>query len=379
MIYLDNSATTKPDGAVLESFNQVSNKYFANPASIHSFGATSEKLLVKAREQAAQLLQVDTDEVIFTSGGTEGNNMAIKGIALQHQKRGKHIITTEIEHPAVYEACAGLEKLGFSITYLPVNEKGVISVNDVEKAIRDDTILLSVMHVNNEIGSIQPIEEIAKIAKKYPKLFFHVDDVQGVGKVPLQLKDSGVDLCTFSGHKIHGLKGTGLLYVKNGTALFPLFHGGEQEMNIRSGTVNVAGNVAMVKALRLIKEKEAKELDKLEAMKHYLLRELSQMEDVVLNSSAEGAPHIINFSVPGVKPEVLIHMLGEEDIFLSTKSACSSKSKDESKVLAACGFSYERNISGLRVSLSYHNTMEEMKVFIQVLQKAITQFKKALG
>ena len=378
MIYLDNSATTIPDESVVASFNRVSNKYYANPASIHSFGATSEKLLVTARQQAASLLQVDTDEIIFTSGGTEGNNMAIKGIALQHQNRGKHIITTEIEHPAVYEACAGLEKLGFTITYLPVNENGVVSIDDVEKAIRKDTILLSVMHVNNEIGSIQPIEEIGKIAQKYPKLFFHVDDVQGVGKVPLELEDSGIDLCTLSGHKIHGLKGTGLLYVKKGTTLFPLFHGGEQEMNIRSGTVNVAGNVALVKALRLIKEREAKGMDELETMKQYVFRELSQMKDVIINSPVNGAPHIINFSVPGVKPEVLIHMLGEENIFLSTKSACSSKSKDESKVLAACGFSYERTISGLRVSLSYKNTLEEMKRFIQILQKAITQFKKAL-
>src|SRR5699024_8269350 len=342
MIYLDNSATTIPDESVVASFNRVSNKYYANPASIHSFGATSEKLLVTARQQAASLLQVDTDEIIFTSGGTEGNNMAIKGIALQHQNRGKHIITTEIEHPAVYEACAGLEKLGFTITYLPVNENGVVSIDDVEKAIRKDTILLSVMHVNNEIGSIQPIEEIGKIAQKYPKLFFHVDDVQGVGKVPLELEDSGIDLCTLSGHKIHGLKGTGLLYVKKGTTLFPLFDGGEQEMNIRSGTVNVAGNVALVKALRLIKERETKGMDERETMKQYVFRELSQMKDVIINSPVNGAPHIINFSVPGVKPEVLIHMLGEENIFLSTKSACSSKSKDESKVLAACGFSYER-------------------------------------
>lgn len=379
MIYLDNSATTKPDNEVLDSFRQVSDQFFANPASIHSYGGTVEKLLNQARKQAAVLLQVEQEEIIFTSGGTEGNNTAIKGIALEHQNRGKHIITTEIEHPAVYEACKSLETLGFSITYLPVNSDGVISVEDVEDAIGEDTILISVMHVNNEIGSVQPVEKIGEIAKKYPKLFFHVDDVQGVGKVPLQLQDSGIDLCTFSGHKIHGLKGTGILYVKKGTALFPLFHGGEQEMNIRSGTVNVPGNVAMVKALRLIKEREKSDIVKLREMRNYLFEQLSEIEGVVVNSPNHGAPHIINFSVPGVKPEVIIHMLGEDDIYLSTKSACSSKSKDESKVLSACGFSYERSISGLRVSLSYHNTMTEMETFIQALQKAITQFKKALG
>lgn len=379
MIYLDNSATTKPDPEVLKSFHQVSEKYFANPASIHKFGGTAEKLLNQARKQAADLLGAEPEEIVFTSGGTEGNNTAIKGIALQHQNRGKHIITTEIEHPAVEEACKSLEELGFSITYLPVNREGVVSVEDVENAIEDDTILISIMHVNNEIGSIQPVEAIGEVAKKYPKLFFHVDDVQGVGKVPLNLRDSGIDLCTFSGHKIHGLKGTGILYVRKGTTLFPLFHGGEQEMNIRSGTVNVAGNVAMVKALRLIKEREAAEVGRLHEMKDYLFQELSKIDGVHINSSKNGAPHIINFSVPGVKPEVLIHMLGEENIFLSTRSACSSKSKDESKVLAACGFSYERTISGLRVSISYENTLKEMETFVLALNRAITQFKQALG
>jgi len=378
MIYLDNSATTKPDPAVLESFNQVSNRFFANPSSIHTFGGTAEQLLIKAKKQAAELLRVNVEEIVFTSGGTEGDNIAIKGIALEHQGRGKHIITTEIEHPAVYEACKGLEKLGFIVTYLPVDQNGVVSVQDVKDAIRDDTILISIMHVNNEIGSIQPVKEIGEIAKKYPKLFFHVDDVQGLGKVPLKLADSGIDLCTFSGHKIHGLKGTGILYVKNGTTLFPLFHGGEQERNIRSGTENLAGAVAMVKALRLIKEREKRDLKQLYGLKEFLIDGLNKLDGVTVNTLGEGAPHIVNFSVPGVKPEVIIHMLEEEDIFLSTKSACSSKSKDESKVLAACGFSHERTISGLRVSLSYNNTKIELETFLRALDKALKQFKEVL-
>ncbi|WP_318842371.1 cysteine desulfurase family protein [Virgibacillus alimentarius] len=258
MIYLDNSATTKPNPAVLESYRHISEMMFANPSSIHQFGGESEKLLFKAKDQASYLLGVSRGEIIFTSGGTEGNNLAIKGIALKHQKRGKHIITSTIEHPSVYNTCNSLESLGFEITYLPVNEKGEVSTKELKSAIRNDTILISIMHVNNELGTIQPIEEISQIAKKHPKLFLHVDGVQGLGKVPLSLDNSGIDLCTFSGHKIHGLKGTGILYVKNGTTLFPLFHGGNQESGIRSGTENLAGSVSLVKALRLMKEREKK-------------------------------------------------------------------------------------------------------------------------
>mgnify|MGYP001291916661 CR=1 FL=1 len=378
MIYLDNSATTRPDSSVLESFHQVSTTFFANPSSIHQFGGKAEKLLKAARRQAAEILSVDEEEIIFTSGGTEGNNIAIKGIALEHQNRGKHIITTDIEHPSIYEACKGLEKLGFDITYLPVNADGVISVEDVKSAIREDTILISIMHVNNEVGSIQPIEEIGQIAKNYPKLFFHVDDVQGLGKVPLKLRNSGIDLCTFSAHKIHGLKGTGLLYINKHTTIFPLLHGGNQENEIRSGTENLAGIVSMVKALRLIKEKEKNEVKNLYYLQQYLVEKLKKMDGVLVNTPIGAAPHIVNISVPKVKPEVIIHMLGERDIYISTKSACSSKLKDESKVLAACGFPTDRTTSALRISLSYDNTEEEINIFLQSLQAAIKQYKEAL-
>lgn len=378
MIYLDNSATTIPDRAVVESFQKTTEQFFANPSSIHQLGGTSEKLLHTAKQQAAQILQVEAEEIIFTSGGTEGNNIAVKGIALEHQNRGKHIITSAIEHPSIDEACTGLEKLGFEVTILPVNENGVVSAQAVEKAIRKDTILISIMHVNNELGSIQPIEEIGALAKKYPKLFFHVDDVQGLGKLPLKLADSGIDLCTFSGHKIHGLKGTGILYVNKHTTLFPLFHGGGQENGIRSGTENLAGAVSMVKALRLIKEKEKKNISHLYELRNYLWSELQKIEGTRINSPEQGAPHIMNISNPGIKPEVIIHMLGEKDIYISTKSACSSKQKDESKILIACGLNREIAISGLRISLSYDNTMEEMRVLIQALKEALNQFKEVL-
>ncbi|WP_042223193.1 cysteine desulfurase family protein [Oceanobacillus manasiensis] len=378
MIYLDNSATTKPDPGVLKSFEQISSHYFANPSSIHPFGGEAEKLLNMAKKQAAELLKVRQEEVVFTSGGTEGNNMAIKGIALQHQQRGKHVITTEIEHPSVFEACKSLETLGFDVTYLPVDQSGVVSVKDIQKAIREDTILISVMHVNNELGSIQPIKEIADLAATYPKIFFHVDDVQGLGKVPLSLSHPGINLCTISGHKINGLKGTGILYVDNRTTLFPLFHGGEQERNLRSGTENVAGSVSIVKALRLIKDKETSMLDHLYEVQAFLLHRLKDISEVDINTAEKAAPHIVNFSVPGIKPEVIIHMLAEKEIFISTKSACSSKQSDESKILAACGFSRARTISALRVSLSFETTKEEIQHFIDNLKKAINQFKKVM-
>lgn len=378
MIYLDNSATTKPDPSVLNSFQQVSSTYFANPSSIHQLGGTAEKLLLTAKRQAAEILGVAPDEIVFTSGGTEGNNTAIKGIALQHQGRGKHIITSSVEHPSIFETCQSLEALGFEVTYLPVDQNGVVSIDDVKAAIRHDTILISIMHVNNETGSIQPIEDIGNIAKQYPKLFFHVDAVQGLGKIPLKLADSGIDLCTFSGHKIHGLKGTGLLYVHHRTKLLPLLHGGNQEQSLRSGTENLAGSVAFVKALRLIKEREKKDIEQLYEMRNYLIGELNNMNGVIVNTPKQAAPHIINMSIPGIKPEVIIHMLGEQEIYISTKSACSSKLKDESKVLAACGFDQDRTTSALRVSLSYDNTIDELKIFTAALKKAIKQFKEAL-
>ncbi|WP_407268868.1 cysteine desulfurase family protein [Radiobacillus sp. PE A8.2] len=379
MIYLDNSATTKPLPEVLDSFRQVSEKYYANPSSIHRFGNEAERLLRKAKQQAADLLRVSADEIVFNSGGTEGNNTAIKGIALQHQHRGKHIITTSIEHPSVLQACKSLEKLGFSITYLPVNHFGIVSVSDVERAITNDTILISIMHVNNELGSIQPIEKIGEIAKNHQKLFFHVDHVQGFGKVPLSLTGSSIDLCTISGHKIHGLKGTGLMYIKQNTALFPLLHGGDQEGAIRSGTENLAGIVSLVKAMRITLEKQSTDSFYLKKLNQTLREQLSMLKAVVINSPEHHAPHILNVSVPHFKPEVIIHALGERGIYISTKSACSSKQPDESAVLAACGLHQTRTNSALRISLSYDNTEQEIITFCAALRDVLKELSKVMG
>lgn len=375
MIYLDNCATTIPDKSVVNSFERVTSQYFANASSIHKLGGEVEQLYVKARQQAANLLHVNESEIIFTSGGTEGNNIAIKGIAFEHQARGKHIITTEIEHASVFNTCQSLEAHGFEVTYLPVNEDGVISVRQLEDSIRDDTILISVMHVNNETGAIQPIEEIGQIAKKYPKLFFHVDAVQSLGKVPLNLTEAQIDLCTYSGHKIHGLKGTGIIYVKDGISLFPLFHGGGQEFDVRSGTENVAGNVSFVRALRLILEQMAQNGERLSMLKNKVIDMLKYNHLVMINTPINSAPHIINLSVPGFKPETVINKLSEQEIFISTQSACSSKQLEKSRVLAASGFTEERAISGLRISLSYHTTEKEIDTFVTEFERVLTELK----
>ncbi|PWU70223.1 cysteine desulfurase family protein [Gracilibacillus dipsosauri] len=379
MIYLDNSATTKPKEEVVQSFQQAALQYFGNSSSIHGLGMDAERLLRMSREQAASILQVDSREIIFTSGGTEGNNVAIKGVALEHQNRGKHIITTQIEHPSVLETCRSLEKHGFEISYLPVDQDGRVCVEDLRASLREDTILVSIMHVNNEIGTIQPIERFGEVLKKYPKALFHVDHVQGFGKVPLNIKQSGIDLLTISGHKIHGLKGTGLLYVKGGTKLFSLHHGGGQEANLRSGTENLPGIVALVKAMRLVNNDREQHLNHLERLKMFLYKKISNLESCVLNTPEENsAPHIIHFSVPGLKPEVVIHALEEAEIYISTKSACSSKSADESAVLVACGKANNISTSGLRVSLSYETTQQELDFFVEKLQEVLEKLSKVM-
>lgn len=379
MIYLDNSATTKPYKEVLDTFVTVSEKYFANPSSLHSKGGEAENLLSQARKSIAQLLEVAPSEVIFTSGGTEGNNIAIKGIAFQHQNRGKHLITTSVEHASSYESFQYLEKHGFNVTYLPVNTEGMISLEDLEGAIRPETILVSVIHVNNETGTIQPVKEIGNILKKHPKIFFHVDNVQGIGKVPLPLKDWGIDLCTISAHKIHGLKGNGVLFVKNGVSLSSLFTGGEQELKKRAGTENVAGIVAMAKALRLILQEMNEMKGKILAVKRLFLEGLEDIEDIVINTPEDySAPHIINFSVIGVKPEVLIHSLDKRDVYVSTRSACSSKQGGASRILLEMGLGEKRASTAIRISISYATTLEEAEHALQILKEEILNFKKVM-
>ncbi|ALF11823.1 cysteine desulfurase family protein [Parageobacillus thermoglucosidasius] len=377
MIYLDNSATTKPFPEVVDSFVTVATKYFGNPSSLHELGMKAERLLTQAREQIAAALGVKPNEIIFTSGGTEANNFAIKGVALQYRHRGNHIITTAIEHPSVSEPCQQLEQLGFEVTYLPVNENGLVTVEDVKKALRDDTILVSIMHVNNEVGAIQPVEEIGALLAQYPKTIFHVDRVQGISKVPLDMKKARIDLCTMSAHKFHGLRGAGILYVRQGVRLSPLLAGGGQEMQLRSGTENVPAIVAMAKALRLSLEKYDKQIDYLLEVKQAWIDALKTIPFIQINTPlAHSAPHIINFSLNGIKPEVFVHELEKHDIFVSTTSACSSKKKAPSKTLLAMGVDDRRAESGIRISLSFENTLEEIPTAISAMKKAIENLRE---
>lgn len=372
MIYFDNSATTRPNQDVLDTFNKVAGQFFANPSSVHSFGLQTEKFVSQARRQIASLLDVKDSEIFFTSGGTESNNLAIKGVARQFQNRGKHIITTGIEHPSVTHVCEYLKREGFDITYLPVDRDGRIRLDDLERAIQKDTILVSVIHVNNEVGVIQPVEEIGELLKNYPKILFHVDYVQGAGKVPLDFHRSHIDLASISAHKFHGLKGTGVLYIRDGLKLTPIFHGGNQEKTVRSGTENVPGIVAMAKALRIALDDFENKRRKMQEIRDYLRKELTGIDGLTIHTpETNSAPHILNFSVEGFKAEVLVHAIAEEQVFLSTTSACSSKLNEPSKTLLAMGVDEKKAASSLRISLSYENTMEEAAKGAQVIKRSI--------
>jgi cysteine desulfurase len=379
MIYLDNSATTKPYKPVLESFLKVSEEFFGNPSSLHKIGGQAEKLLQQARSQVARLLKVKDTEILFTSGGTESNNLAIKGIAMAHRERGRHIITTSIEHASVHNAMVQLESLGYEITYVKPDNNGFVSPESIDKELRNDTILVSVIHVNNEVGSIQPIKEIGLKLKKYTKAFFHVDFVQGIGKVPLDFYEAGVHLSTISGHKFHGLKGTGALFIKEGVQLSPLLSGGNQEWKQRSGTENVAGMVAMAKALRMTLEQREEKLNQMESAMERLRDELSQIQEITIHTpKINSAPHILNFSINGLKAETFVHALEEKDIYVSTTSACSSKKKAASKTLIEMGVPVAEAESAIRVSLTYSNTLKEAEIAAKAIAETVKHLSEVV-
>ncbi|WP_102345274.1 cysteine desulfurase family protein [Bacillus sp. Marseille-P3661] len=379
MIYFDNSATTKPYAEVIDSYIKVAENFFGNPSSIHTLGSEAEKLLTQSRKLTAAMLNVNPSEIYFTSGGSEGNNLAIKGTSLEYQSRGKHMITTSVEHPSVLEAFKQLEYLGFDITYLPVDKAGRVNIETLKSAIRKDTILVSIIHVNNEMGTIQPIAEIGKLLKDYPKILFHVDNVQGIGKVPLNISASGIDLCTFSGHKFHAMKGTGFIYIRDGVKLSAILSGGGQESGIRAGTENIAGIVSMTKALRMTLDKMATEIANLQVLKEMLITGLSKIDGIVINTpKEESAPHIVNFSIPKLKPEVLIQSLSKENIYVSTKSACSSKLAQASRILLEAGLGEEIAKSAIRVSFTFSNTAEEVNEFLNVLSQKLSKLQEVM-
>ncbi|WP_430534169.1 cysteine desulfurase family protein [Listeria rocourtiae] len=377
MIYFDNSATTKPLDACVETYTKVATNYFGNPSSLHGYGAKVSELHEQARVLVAGMLGVLPEEIIFTSGGTESNNMALKGVADFYRGRGKHIITTAIEHPSIQNAMQHLEGQGFEITRLPVTATGVISVEDLKMALRDDTILVSVMHVNNEVGSIQPIQAIADFLKTRAQTFFHVDHVQGLTKVALDV--AGVDLVSISGHKIHGLNGTGVLIKKKHVSLLPLLDGGGQEFGLRNGTENTAGVVAFAKALRIGLENQEAHLIDLEAIRDYLLDSLAEIPEVSIHTDKkQAAPHICCFSVVGHRGEVLVHALEEYEVYVSTTSACSSRAKLASSTLKAMRVTDEEAVGAVRVSLSYQNTLAEAERFIVAIQTIIKNLNEVV-
>jgi len=357
---------------------EVMKEHYGNPSSIHRLGAQAEKLLARAREVIGESIGVSAGQILFTSGGTESNNLAIRGAAMQYRSRGNHMITTAVEHASVYECFKQLEREGFRVTYIPVNASGHVDVRDIEAALTEETILVSVMHVNNEVGSIQPIAEIGALLKHRPKVLFHVDGVQSIGKIPVDITGWGIDLFSISAHKIRGPKGAGALFCRDGVKLEPLLAGGTQEFGKRAGTQNVPNIVGMAKAVRMTLEGQSNKERHLYAMRSKLLDAVRAIPELVVSGSEDErtmAPHIIHFCYPGMKPEVFIHMLEKHKIIASTQSACSSKTNKPSRVLLAMTNDERRADSGIRISLSADQEEHEVDYLCRMLPQVVNKLK----
>ena len=370
MIYFDNAATTKIYDDALTSYVQVSQKFFGNPSSLHQLGVDAYQVLTKARAQVASLLSVQPEEIFFTSGGTESNNWAIKGTALEKSVFGKHIITTKIEHPSVIQTCKQLERFGFEVTYLDVDSKGIVSIDQLKESLRKDTILVSVMAVNNEVGAVQPIAEIAKVLEEYPSIHFHVDCVQAVERASQLLSIGRIDLLSLSAHKFHGPRGVGIMYKKFGRKIQALLTGGGQEKGERSTTENLPGIVATTKALRMALEEESVTGE----LRSQLWKELATKPEIRIFSPEDGASHVLCFAIKGVRGEVVVHAFENHGIYISTTSACTSKKADSSSTLYAMDVPTEWATGAVRVSFSNDNTKEEVEQVIKVLHQLMKQF-----
>ncbi len=385
IVYLDHSATTPVHPKVITAMVEMMEEDYGNPSSLHRMGMVAEKKIRKAREQVAEVLGVKSKEIIFTSGGTEANNLAIRGIALQYANRGKHLITTTIEHPSVLNTFKELETEGFTVTYLNVDREGFIQIDQLKEALIPGTILVSIMHVNNEIGSVQPIQQIGELIKAFDhRTFFHVDAIQSFSKTELDLSQMKIDLLTISGHKIHGPKGIGALYVNEKINLKPQLYGGGQERNIRSGTENVPGIIGLGLAVELIAEEQKSKIDKLRKLKAWFLEEVTkQIDDVKINGPAsiediyseKSTPQIINLSFPGLKAEVLLHALEDFEIYVSTGSACHSRNSEPSHVLQAIKLSGRELESAIRISLGYWTRREELEYLLQHLPGLVSELR----
>ncbi len=372
--YFDNSATTKVLDSVKDIVVKTMTEDYGNPAAKHRKGMEAEQYIRDARKIIADTMKVQEKEILFTSGGSESNNMALIGAAWANQRAGKHIISTSIEHPSVYNPLGVLEELGFEVTILPVDHDGHISLKELEEAIRPDTILVSIMYVNNEVGAVEPVEEIAKIIKaKNPSTLYHVDAIQAYGKYVIRPKKQGIDLLSVSSHKIHGPKGVGFLYIRNGVKIKPLIYGGGQQKGMRSGTENVPGVAGFGAAAKEMYTNHAEKVQKLIELKDYMTDRLGEIEGTVINSKKgeASAPQIVSVSFEGVRSEVLLHALEDKGVYVSSGSACSSNHPGISGTLKGIGVAQELLDSTLRFSFGMFNTKEEVDYCMDVLKELV--------
>lgn len=378
MIYFDHSATSPIYPEVLNTYVQTSQRIMGNPSSLHELGNQANRLLQQARKQIADLLSVTPGEIYFTSGGTEGNNWVMKGTAIEKRQFGKHLILSSIEHPSVRETAKQLETLGFEVSFAPVTNQGFVDVQALGQLIKKETILVSVMAVNNEIGAIQPIQEISQLLENYPKIHFHVDSVQAIGHVAQdRWLTSRVDFATFSAHKFHGPRGVGFIYWRQGRKLAPLLTGGGQENNERSSTENIAGIVAMARSLRIVFEKNLATPTHVLQLRKYLYDALSQYKKVTLFSQETAfSSHILCFGLKGIRGEVLVHALEQKQIFLSTTSACSSRKQPKYSTLSQMGVPSVSATTAVRISLDQSNTIAEVEQFLIVFHHLYQKFDK---
>ena len=375
-IYLDHAATTPMRREVIEAMQPYLNQYFGNPSSLHHFGKEAASAINDAREKTAHMLGARPDEVVFVSGGTESDNLAVLGVAYANRDRGKHIITTQIEHYAVLEPCRFLEREGWRVTYLPVDRSGMVDPEDVREAMTDETVLISVMHANNEIGTIQPLNEIGAIAKERG-VCFHTDAVQTFSHIPIQVDEVHADLLSFSGHKFYGPKGVGGLYVRKGTAIAPHLHGGYQEFRLRAGTENVAGIVGVGKAVQLATLEMDAQTAYITALRDKLIKSFLEIEGIRLNGHPiHRLPNNINITVELVDGEAMLINLDFKGIAVSTGSSCTAASKGPSHVLTAIGLSYEEARSALRITLGKDNTEREIEYFLEVFKDMLSNLRK---
>ena len=378
MIYFDNSATTKPYPEALATYTEVATRIWGNPSSLHNLGSQATRILEASRKQIAELIGKKAEEIYFTSGGTEGDNWILKGVAFEKAPYGKHIIVSDIEHPAIKESAAWLKTQGFEVDYAPVDARGFVKVDALASLLRPDTTLVSVMAVNNEIGSIQPIHEIAALLEDRPTISFHVDAVQALAKVATEVYlPERVDFATFSSHKFHGLRGVGFVYIKEGKKITPLLTGGGQEKEMRSTTENVAGIAATAKALRLAMENQEAFASKTQQMKEVIRKELANYPDVTVFSGEDHfAPHILTFGIKGVRGEVVVHAFEEFDIYISTTSACSSKAGKPAGTLIAMGVDKSIAQTAVRLSLDTENDMSQVEQFLTKFKLIYEQTRK---